>query len=1385
MRAAAYHNGQPCADGQITADYTVGSATGVTGHVNLNVTRRVPLLERSGNRFDYHVDVGSGFSAEASNGRITTATVTMNLAATENSVDKVIVATNGTYTAGAGVTGTGSVRVVDAIRIKDGEWKLFLDAGSGGNATVAASKLQNIGGTIKLRVDKGAEPFASGDFSASYTVSDTTGAQTTGSGRVALIGRVNVTPGAPGGFSVFLCGGTGLGASVRNGELDWVDGQIVSEVHHGGSLLANANLTAKYQHLGTRDFSGTGSITTVRPYDVTTFAGFNLKLGTGANITGKVTAFKLDELSANIPLELHKGGVKVVEATLNGLYKHETRNFTGEGRATVVKQITIAQNVGSKHYSFYLEPTSGVSANVANNALTQVTGRLVVLVADGASPDQGFLKATAQGTYRGGDAPSVDANGGLEVIRDKEMLTSSTGYVVWLKRGSGATVSVTANELNQIGGTIKTEVQKGGTAFAKIDLGGTYTPTGGFSGTGSAELCQEVRVAGTTMNGETYTVWVLPGTGANIQLTSSNIQHIGGRVIGMIRDGTGDFIRIEAQADYTFPGNFSGAGGITVLKPKRLSTFNGNELWLAEGSGATGSVANNNLQRVDGRLNLQLKDPVAGHWLTCALQGGFDSAGGTGFSGGGTVTVHRDKELANLGGYRFVLAAGGGASATIAQNKLTAVTGNVPFKVFDAAAEPLITGQAEGRYSADTKKFSGSGSVYLGRDVRYPIGGGALVFKKGSGGGGTVTDNKLLQLTGILKVDIHDSRGPMVGFEADGVYNAVTNKIERMRGTATLLRPIDVGGEGARAFLRIEQLTGSALVENNELKELTGGLDIVLPRLNNMRGHFEGGWQKSAGADVFWGSGWIDFTLFNDTATGRKVSGRVEGNYQKNGNFSVTGNVDYKLNNMIGGSLGVTVDQNLDPILSGTLVVSNVTLVQGRDLFKWGKDFTLLRTTVAAGPVPIAMAGGVNIGLGLSMLPLTFNASIGVSNFKPLSQNVKVPDFTARAELNTGLRMAASLKPWFSIGVGVAGVASAGLALQGEAGVNVDVNITPFAELTGRAGVYSGNLGVGLNIVGSGALALTPQVYAELLGQRWPYDLTEIRHELGPLFSFDYNYSFPFGDRPAAPAQGGGGAAQTTSAAAETRRIEGHKTPPPPAPGTGGTANRPGPTQGGPDLNAANTDSAQGAQREGPMGELMQKIDRIQEWGAKIGAIAKVGGTLVSMLMFMVTIPPPFGIALAGAYLAYKIVTGGLTFGDIVTAATTIWDLIQQIDLSGLTRLLPAWLVNLWNSIKGKSLDELLISMIDRMSSWLSETFPSAAPVIDALAGVARTVIQTIARIIGAIMSGSFGIGTFLDICRTVGGAVLGAVVRMAAEAAAEAVADAAGAVVDFVASLW
>ncbi|MCA9514867.1 MAG: DUF4157 domain-containing protein, partial [Myxococcales bacterium] len=1377
---AAYHNGQQCADGNLHGQYKVGE-TNFSGSISANVTRRVPLLEGSG-RFDYHIDEGTNASGVVTNGAIESIQGTFILMATEGGQDAVAVTVTSNYTPSTGVAGQGTVEVKKDILIKEGgEYKLWLAEGSGGNCTLESSALTHVGGTIDLRVDKGDAEFARGSFTADYTVADGTNANVTGHGSVELVGQIEITPaGGVAGFNVFLTAGTGVSCQVDNGELSWIEGTVNADINYEGSKLAEATLTGKYTANPEANFDASGSITTVREQEIVTVSGWTLFLGEGAAITGSVKHFALDELTANIPLVLKKNAEAYVNVSLTGSYKHADKNFTGNGQADVVKAIPVSEAAGPDGYSFYVEVGTTAHGNVTNNELTELSGTVIASVADAPSEDGKFLLATGSLTYTSANGGDISGSAHVEVTRDKKLVDTANGYAAILSQPTSATVTITNKALESISGEVFVKIDKPeGTPFATISLHGDYTPAGGFSGGGEGELKAEVEVASMNVGEDTYKLFLMPGTGAHITLAASDITEVGGSVEAMIRDPA-DFIAIHATGvTYDFPGkNFSGSGSAEVLHDKKLATFAGQELWLAEGAGVNATVTNNALQQVGGNITLKLKDEED-FYLTCNLEGTFDAAGGTGFSGSGSVTVTRLKKLAQLGNYSFWLDEGAGASATIAQNKLTKVTGNVPFQVHDEVG-CLLEGSAEGTYDAESKKFSGSGDVHLGRDVEYQVGSIKLVFKQGSGGNGTVTDNELKKLGGTLNVDIHDASGPMINVNASGEFDAVEKKILWVEGGATLLRPIEVGGTGDNALIRITTLTGSARVENNELKWCKGGMDFEAPRLMNMTGHVEGGWEATGGDDVFYGSGWVNFTIFDEPSQGRYMKGKCDFTYNKDATWSLGGEVDYQLNPMIGGKVNVTCDQTLDPVIGGELRVTNVKLIEGRDLFKWEKEFPLLQTTIMAGPVPIDMSGGVVVGLNLAMLPLTFSTVIGFQGWHPLTAATKVPDFQARADLNTGVRFTAALKPYLAIGLGVSGVASAGLRLQGEIGLNVDVGVNPFAELEGKGGEYFGKVGIGLSVVGSGSLGITPQLYAQLLGQSWTYDLTNITHDLGNLFSLDYNFAFPFGDNPGSPEEGGGGAAAPTAAPAQTTKTAGAESRPPMPAETSGAAKKPGAVPGGPDLNQADKGDSEKSKQDGPMGELMQKIDEVQAWGAKIGAVAKVGGELVSILTFMITIPPPFGIAVAGIYLAYKIISGGLTLEDITTAAKTVWELIEQLAASAMS-LLPDWLVALWNQIKGKSLDDLICDLIDNAAKWLTDRFPSAGPVIEVFADMGKTLVKTAAKLIRAIVAGTFGFDDFIDLCREFGGAMLGAIAELVGEAVVGAVEDAAEAVYDFV----
>ncbi|PKN59008.1 MAG: hypothetical protein CVU56_02635 [Deltaproteobacteria bacterium HGW-Deltaproteobacteria-14] len=1237
--------------------------------------------------------------------------------------------------------------------------------------------------TAKLAfgVKLGGEEYGAGEVGGTWDVQAN---RFTGTGDIKLVKNLFIgdeRKSAAGGTALesWILGfaaGQGLTVAVKNNVLDSATVNLGCVLFHNLEPVATGSVSGSYKLGETESFEGSANITVIKNLDFSEGSRFHYWIEKDTTAEVAFSGLTVNSASGSFRLLMKENEKDKVRVIVGASYAPGV-GFNAAGQIEVLDDIPMAQ---SDDYKFSVAKGSGGGATVSGKDVTSFNGKLTVLVDKGQDP---FAKGDFTLDYQLSDTnPIINATGTVELLSRVE-LGSKGEWKFYVMPSTGVSLTVANNELESLSGTVELQADKGVEPFAKLTLSGTYSKSDGFGGQAVAELLTEYKVIDTPIGGETYSLWVMPGTGATITLAGSDITLIGGQVIAMIRDGEGakgNFIEVTAVGvSYGYKEKqFSGAGSAVVQKDKKLATFGeAEELWLAKGTGASASVSNNVLQQVGGNIQLKLKD-ATDFYITCGLKGSFDAAGGTGFTGQGSATITRQKKLGELGSYKFFLDEGAGATAYIEQNKLTKVDGNVPFQVHDEKGV-LLKGQAKGSFRTEEKKFSGTGGVYLGRDIEYQVGTIKLVFKEGSGGEGTVTDNELRKLGGTLNVDIHDAEGPMINVNASGEFDAVEKKILWVEGGASLLRPISVGGEGDAAILRITTLTGSARVENNELKWCRGKLGFEAPRLLNMHGEVEGGWEATGGKDVFYGSGWVDFTIFDEPAQHRFMKGKADFQYNKDETWKIGGEIDYQLNEMIGGKVNVEVDQTLDPVLGGELRVENVKLVEGRDLFKWGKDFNLLSTTVMAGPVPIDINGGVGIGIALSMLPLTFSTVIGFSGWRPLSAATKVPDFSARADLNTGLRFTAALKPWFGIGLGVSGLASAGLRLQGEVALNVDANINPYAELKGVGGEYSGKLGVGVNIVGSGQLGITPQVYATL-AKTWTYDLANITHDLGQLFSLDYNFAFPFGDRPGSAEAGGGGAAPPTPAAGQTKKIQGNETRPAMPAETQGSPRKPGATPGGPDLNQADKQEEAKSKQEGPMGELMQKIDSISAWGAKVGALAKVGGPLISMLMFMVTIPPPFGVALAGAYFAYQLLTGSITFDDIVTACKTVWEIVGLIGDAVLSAL-PDWLVNLWNKIKGKTWDQLLGDLIDNMSGWLIDLFPSARRIINALADMAKGILSDIAGVIRAIISGNFGFDDFIDLCRSIGGRLIGLIAELVGDAVVDAVEDAAGAVVDFI----
>ncbi|MBU0606480.1 MAG: hypothetical protein KKI08_01285, partial [Armatimonadetes bacterium] len=829
----------------------------------------------------------------------------------------------------------------------------------------------------------------------------------------------------------------------------------------------------------------------------------------------------------------------------------------------------------------------------------------------------------------------------------------------------------------------------------------SYTEGDGFKGSGKAEVKTE-RVEVLTL-GAGYALHIEKGTGAEVTVDKSELTKVGGTINLMLTDGGNDFIKAKVTADYDVKANnFSGTGEAEVLCEKQLAEAMSIKLFLDKGSGATVTVENNDLKKVSGTINVRLDDND-GTFAKIELEGGFDATAGT-FSGRGSVEVTRDKSLGTVGNYEFFLTPGSGANIVVTDNKIEEVGGTINFKLMDGQAEPLIRGEATGKYVAATGKFSGNGGIYLGRDIEFDLGSGTkIIFKKDSGGNGEVKDNKLEKLGGTLKAELHKD-GPLVSIEASGEYDAVQNKLLWAEGSAKLLRNLELFD----GKVIVSKLEGTARIENNKLVRAGGSCAVQVVGFEGAT--IAGGvddflWQNTGGTDEYTGKGWLQVDV------GEKISGRLDFELLGGGKFKVSGSVTYKMVDEpeIKGTIGFEMDEKLDPKLSGTLEVNNVELVPGRDILKFGMNVPM---SIPVFP-GINVALGIDMGLALDMQPLTFSVSIGVKEFFPLRMNM--PEFTAKLSLSTGLTFKAFLGPYLGVSVGVAGV-EAGLRLKGLVELAVPITLTPYGLIRGSEAGFSGELGVGLTIAPSVTLALEPQAFAAAGGKTFEYSFTRWEHQFPDLFKFEWKGTYKFGaesgktesspsSQEAAPAGQSDTSQHRESSEGAGGDYEG---------GQGGSSPG-GPQIEDPDqLKSGAPSSAGGAGGGGGMADLMAKVDEAGKIAQKVGGVANLFKTIMDMIMIG-TLLGPVGIA---AYLGYRcLIKQDLTLSGIIQSFTDMIDLCSQLMSYGLDLLqqfLPEWVMETFNRIKDMTIEELFKWFKDQVKAAIGDTwFRVAEPLID------------------------------------------------------------------------
>ncbi len=831
-----------------------------------------------------------------------------------------------------------------------------------------------------------------------------------------------------------------------------------------------------------------------------------------------------------------------------------------------------------------------------------------------------------------------------------------------------ATGTVAGNKLTTITGNVTALYEKEGVPPFKLTLEDiTYdVEKGELSGVARATLEEDYQLTSGSAGG--YELVVKKETNVSGTLAANELTKVNGLFKLMLTEKGEDFISAEIDCEYplTEGGKLSGTATAKIEKEKEVATISGNKMVLAKGSNLTATIADNEIEKVNGKLTLSIREDE--EWATVELEGDYQLKGDeSGFTGSAKLTVTGEKEVGKVGKYTLVIAQGetaAEATGHFEQSKLTKIDGKIPFQVKDGDGA-LMEGALSGEYTLESKMFTGTGSLYLARDVDYEVKGGVVVrVKKGTGGEASINANKVETITGKVDAELLVEGEVEFEFKGSGTYDVTNDKVTEATGTATLKRTLEPFGADV---VQISNLTASAEIKDNALQKVTGGADIKIPKLNDSHGHFEITWEKDGDKDKISGEGNVHLVIIKGK-DGRGAEGDVLFKFDGSQSFSVDGDIKYQITKAVGGTIGMKMDEKIDPEIDGTLTL-NSELVPASDLFR--KELDILpeqNIQFAAGPVPLVLKFGAAVGMGLGMQALVLSSEIGISKWKPLSENSTVPDFDAHAKLDWGLLFDAKATAWVSLGIGVS-VLSAGGGMKGAAELDVPITAAADVNLHGGSEGFWGDLGISVGVSAGLSFSLKPYLYANLFSKKFEHDFDGWDWDLGEIAKFDWGTTYQFGDKSGEVA---GSATNVPAPAAKQKPNQ--KTESKPDMG-GSSTSGPAAKEGGPDLSGSGEKVAGDTKEEdsGGKSEMEERMDLIQDVAKGVASIGYLIEVIGDLLMWAAA-AGPLGLVIR---LVYKMIIGDITWGKLSDAVTGAID-----GMVACYKLIKPYLPDWWAKLK-------------------------------------------------------------------------------------------------------
>ena len=888
------------------------------------------------------------------------------------------------------------------------------------------------------------------------------------------------------------------------------------------------------------------------------------------------------------------------------------------------------------------------------------------------------------------------------------------------------------------------------------ELDGTlnYGREENFNGTVSLRCVNETLLGDFSHNNKTfeYGLGQAKGPAAAIGATiiAGEVNRIDGS-IGLFLRQTGEddlgLLKLNGDVDFSYDvlsGTLDRASGTVSIEEKTLFKSGGEnqETLVLKPSEATITFENNQFKGINGSVNLALADKD-GDYLNFATKGDFDCLGENKFTGSVSASFVRDKELGKptSEGYQFVMATGGGFECDIEENQIGALSGDFNFKVKEGEND-LFAGAVHGDYKPASEEgteslLNATGEISLQRDMNIDK-EGKFKLGKGSKGSATIVNNALQQIHGELVVIIdgpntaNGKSGAQLKVTAAGTVDLAKGEVTDFSGQAEL-----VGGPFQLTDnLSITKLAAEVTITNNQLNKICGAAGIKYD--NNgflVTGDANLEWEKASqgGEDKIGFNGELSITAFEG-----KLSGTVGvdyKSYENGGAPKINGKLFFKITDWLGGEIGVKFENGWDdPVVFGTMRVTDVELMAARTLFNKSKDLGYSQH-IQAGYVPLELGIGVGFGLSLAMQAIKFNASIEIGDYHVKSPK-GIPDFTTKLTCSTGLDLTASIKPYLSLGVGIA-CFQGGLKIKGGANFKAAATADIGGTLKGGEQGLSGDFGLGVAVTGSFSVDVTPSFFANVFGANFEKDIHTWTFDLGEIFKFTWGKRVVW-DKSGTHLEDGGPA-----------------TPMAPEKSTTATENKSG------DVGPAYKKADKGTKKEGApqledsqklgqnvggkspdsaegLGDMGRKIELAKKVAAAIGSIGDAVGLISGVVSSL-----SFGPLGPVVFIALKIITGELSIDKIKTAFNNIKNGIAAIkELIGdpdalLQKILPESIYKIYKFMRTATLETVKNKVLET----LKEKFKSyGSPLNELLQPVLKFIggrFDYVARILELFKSGS------------------------------------------------